>query len=50
MPLGSDHDILVELKVPEDYRLMVPLIFGYPVKDIQTAPPRKEDVIFNWIT
>jgi nitroreductase len=50
MPLSSDHDILVELKVPEDYHLMVPLIFGYPVKDIQTAPPRKEDVIFNWIT
>jgi nitroreductase len=49
MPLGSDHDILAELKVPEDYRLMVPLIFGYPVKDVQTAPPRKEDVIFNWI-
>jgi nitroreductase len=50
MPLGSDQDTLVELKVPEGYRLMVPLIFGYPVKDIQEAPPRDEDVIFNWIT
>ena len=50
MPLGSDQDTLAELKVPEGYRLMVPLIFGYPVKDIQTAPPRDEDVVFNWIT
>ena len=50
MPLGSDKDTLAELKVPEGYRLMVPLIFGYPVKDIQTAPPRDGDVIFNWIT
>jgi nitroreductase len=39
MPLGS-----------EGYRLMVPLIFGYPVKDTQTAPPRDEEVIFKWIT
>ena len=50
MPLGSDEDTLAELKVPEGYRLMVPLIFGYPVKDVQTAPPRDEDVVFNWIT
>jgi len=50
MLLGSDQDTLAELKVPEGYRLMVPLIFGYPMKDIQTAPPRDEDVVFNWIT
>jgi nitroreductase len=49
MPLGSDTDVLQELKVPEDYRLMAPLIFGYPVKDIQLAPQRKEDVTLNWI-
>jgi nitroreductase len=40
----------LELDVPEGYRLMVPLIFGYPVKDTQTAPPRDEEVIFKWIT
>ena len=50
MPLGYDQDTLAELKVPEGYRLMVPLIFGYPMKDIRTAPPRDEDVVFNWIT
>ena len=40
MPLGSDQNTLAELDVPEGYRLMVPLIFGYPVKDTQTGPPR----------
>jgi hypothetical protein len=28
---------------------MVPLIFGYPVKDVETPPPRDEDVIFKWM-
>jgi len=50
MPLDSDQEIRHELNVPDGYRLMAPLIFGYPVKDIQTAPPREEDVILNWIT
>jgi nitroreductase len=49
MPLGSDPEFLDEMKVPAGHRLMAPLIFGYPVKDIQTAPPRKADVILNWI-
>jgi nitroreductase len=47
--LGSDDVTLEELKVPKGHRLIAPLIFGYPIKDIQTAPPRKEDVILNWI-
>ncbi|WP_174590571.1 nitroreductase family protein [Methanocella conradii] len=49
MPLGSDKSTLDELKVPEGHRLIAPLIFGYLVKDAQTAPPRNEDVILNWI-
>ena len=49
MPLDSDQDTRQELNVPEGYRLMVPLIFGYPVTDVQTAPARNEDVILNWI-
>ncbi len=48
-PLGSDDATLEELKVPAGHLLIAPLIFGYPVKDIQAAPPRKEDVILNWI-
>lgn len=49
MPIGSDKEMLDELKVPENYKLMAPLIFGYPVKDIQAAQARKEDVVLNWI-
>ncbi len=49
LALGSDPATLEDLKVPGGHRLVAPLIFGYPVKDIQTAPPRKEDVILNWI-
>ena len=50
MPLGSDQNTLAELEVPEGYRLMMPLIFGYPVKDTQTVAARDEEVIFKWIT
>jgi nitroreductase len=49
LPLGSDTDVLQELKVSEDCHLMAPLIFGYPVKDVQVAPQRKGDVTLNWI-
>ncbi|HYC21007.1 MAG TPA: nitroreductase [Candidatus Bathyarchaeia archaeon] len=49
MPLDSDQEIRQELNVPDGYRLMAPLIFGYPVKDIEMAPPREADVILNWI-
>jgi hypothetical protein len=28
---------------------MAPLIFGYPAKDVQVAPQRKEDITLNWI-
>jgi nitroreductase len=49
MPLDSDQEIRQELNVPDGYRLMAPLIFGYPVKDIEKAPPREEDVILNWM-
>jgi hypothetical protein len=33
MPLGSDQNTLAELDVPEGYRLMVPLIFGYRLSE-----------------
>ncbi len=49
MPLGPDEATRDSLKVPSGHRLMAPLIFGYPVKDIQTAPQRREDVVLNWI-
>jgi nitroreductase len=49
MSLDSDQEIRQELHAPDGYRLMAPLVFGYPVKDIEKAPPREEDVILNWI-
>ena len=50
MPLGSDKDTLDELKVPEGHKLMAPLVFGYPVKDLQPAPKRKDDVVLSWVS
>jgi nitroreductase len=49
MPLGSDREVLDELKVPANHKLIAPLIFGYPVKDLQAAPKRNEDVVLNWV-
>ena len=47
--LGSDRELLREIGVPEDHRLMSQLIFGYPAgKEIQ-VPERNTDVILNWI-
>ena len=49
MPLGADQAFLDEMKVPAGHRLMAPLVFGYPVKELQPAPARKDDVILNWV-
>ena len=48
-PLDADQQTRDELNVPEGYRLMVPLIFGYPAKDVETTPPRDQDVVLSWI-
>lgn len=47
--LGSDKGFLGEIGVPEGYRLIAPLIFGYPRELKQTAPIRNKDVIIKWI-
>lgn len=49
MTLGSDNDFLEEIGVPQDHKLMAPLIFGYPEKKNPRAPARKKDVILKWI-
>ncbi len=49
MTLGSDTDFTREIGVPEDHKLVAPLIFGYPEKKSGRAPSRKGDVILNWI-
>jgi nitroreductase len=48
-PLGSNKEFLREIGVPEDYRLMSQLIFGYPAKKKMQAPERNKDVIMKWI-
>ena len=50
MPLGSDKDTLDELKVPESHKLMAPLVFGYPVKELQPAPKRNDNVVLHWVS
>lgn len=47
--LGSDTEFLKEVGVPEGYKLIAPLIFGYPAKENQKAPARNADVILKWI-
>jgi nitroreductase len=47
--LGSDKEFLKEIGVPEDYRLMSQLIFGYPAKKNLQAPERNKGVILKWI-
>ncbi len=47
--LGSDKELIKELGVPENHRLMAQLIFGYPAGKEIMAPERNEDVILKWI-
>ena len=49
MPLGSDGQFLDEIGVPAGYRLVAPLIFGYPAREGARAPPRNNDVVLKWI-
>jgi nitroreductase len=47
--LGEDKEFLKEAGVPEEHKLVAPLIFGYPAQNNLKAPPRKTDVILKWI-
>lgn len=47
--LGNDTEFLKEVGVPEGYKLIAPLIFGYPARENQKAPARNADVILKWI-
>ena len=48
-PLGSDELFLKDMVVPENYRLIAPLIFGYPKKADIKGPDRNTDVILKWV-
>jgi nitroreductase len=47
--LGSDEAFLKDAGVPQDHKLVAPLIFGYPGRGALPAPPRNADVILKWI-
>ncbi len=47
--LGEDVEFLREVGIPEGYRLVAPLIFGYPAKGEPKAPARNADVILKWM-
>lgn len=47
--LGNDTEFLKEAGVPEGYKLIAPLIFGYPAMENLNAPARNADVILKWI-
>jgi len=46
--LGSDREFLKEAGVPDDHKLIAPLIFGYPSKPNPKAPTRNSNVILSW--
>ena len=37
----EDKEILTELAIPENYKIVAPIILGYP-KQVPSMPPRKE--------
>ena len=47
--IGSDRELMSEIGVPGDHRLMSQLIFGYPVKKEIEVPERNKDVTLKWI-
>ena len=49
IPLGSDEQFLKDMEVPENYRLIAPLIFGYPKKADVKGPDRNTEVILKWV-
>ncbi|HII06142.1 MAG TPA: nitroreductase family protein [Methanotrichaceae archaeon] len=49
VPLGGDEYFLKEVGVPEGYKLVAPLIFGYPAKADHKPTPRDEDVVLRWV-
>ncbi|WP_027365458.1 nitroreductase family protein [Desulfotruncus alcoholivorax] len=48
MTLGNSPQIKEKLGVPEQYRLVAPLVLGYP-RGTWPPIPRKEPVIFTWM-
>jgi nitroreductase len=47
--LFVDHQVLNEIGVPADHKLLATLIFGYPAEKNIPAPARNKEVILKWI-
>lgn len=45
--LNNDPETLKDLKVPDGYEIIAPLVFGYPAE--QKSEPKREPKIVNWI-
>jgi nitroreductase len=48
-PLGYVPEVFKELNVPEDHRLIAPLVFGYPKKKDMSPTQRSEPKIMAWL-
>jgi nitroreductase len=49
LPLGQCPEILTELDVPKDHKLIAPIIFGYPRKKDMAPAQRMEVPILKWV-
>ncbi len=45
--IQHSEELIAELKIPPNYKLVAPLIFGYP-KTIPSTPEKREPVVF-WV-
>ncbi len=48
-PLGYIPEVFKELNVPEDHKLIAPLVFGYPKKKDMVQGKRSEAKILAWV-
>lgn len=48
-PLGYVPEVFKELNVPEDHRLIAPLVFGHPKKKDMATTERSEPQILAWL-
>jgi nitroreductase len=48
-PLGNNLEVMDQLGVPKDHKLIAPLIFGY-AKKVDLAPAQRMEVpIIKWV-
>ena len=45
-----DKELLDEIGLPEDYRIVAPIILGYPMGNIPDMNPRNEPIVLKTVT